>query len=143
MATKVNFRAAANREFPTLEPGTYEFKFVKADKKVGQTSKQEYVSFDFKHDEGDDAPEPNMHVFNNYSLQPQSLWALRDVLKCLDCDPDILDDEDVDVEDAIASVLDNRCALKLGVESYKSNDKDDKGEQIVKQRNSILAVMRV
>lgn len=143
MATKVNFRAAAEREFPVLEPGTYEFKFVKADKKIGQQSGKEYVSLDFQHDEGEDAENPNMHVFNNYSLQAQSLWALRDVLKSLECDEAILNDEEADVEEAIRSVYNNRCAIKLGIEEYDSNDKDETGKPIRKKRNNVLAVMRV
>lgn len=142
---KVNF-AAAKSEFPVLAEDVVEAKLIKATMfktASGPNKGSDNVKLEFQRDEGEDVENPNMHFFQNYSLLPQSVWKLRQHLEALDCDPEILNDEDYEVEDAVKTVMQNRCALELDIEEYESNERGPDGKPITKSRNVIKNIMRV
>lgn len=65
--------------------------------------------------------EKNRKVWSNFSLQPQSLWALKAFLVTLGFDPDYLG-KDFDLKEE--EIVGNECCLNLGhpQEGRKNNE---------------------
>ena len=65
---------AKGGDFPLFEPGEYPFTIFEIEEKTGNTSGAPYLAFTFKHAESE------QRLWRNFSLQPQSLWAIKRLL---------------------------------------------------------------
>lgn len=103
--------------FEPLEEGQYEAtyvggKYTAKSKSSGQPS----VSVTFQLSE--DGLE-NRKLFKNYSLQPQSLWAFKQLLVALGMDEESLEEGDFDVEEVLKELVGARVILDVTVGEYQ------------------------
>lgn len=72
MTTRITFPAGDDGpEFELLPEGVYAAKIWAVQQKMGRTSGEPYMAFDYKID---DSPR---HLWDNFSLQEQALWRLK------------------------------------------------------------------
>lgn len=106
MATKVNF-ANVSTSYEPLPAGDYEGMLI--GHKIG-TSAQGFptCSLEFTQVEN-----PNKHMFANYSLQPQSLWAIKGDLIRLGAKVEDMNSEDADLDKIIEGLYSYTATLKF------------------------------
>lgn len=103
-------------DFKPLPSGIYQcrlsgWKFEAAAKSSGQP----FYALEFTVDEGE---YQNRKLFRNQSLQPNSLWALKQTLMRLGAkETDFADDKDLD--EVVASVVGNECRLDVDQREYE------------------------
>lgn len=107
MATKVNF-ANVQTSYTPREAGDYEGLLI--GHKVG-TSAQGMPTCSLEFTEVDN---PNKHMFANYSLQPQSLWAIKRDLIRLGAKVEAMNDEDADLDKIIEGLYSYTATLRFG-----------------------------
>lgn len=120
MATKVNF-ANVSTSYEPLSAADYEGLLVQH--KIG-TSKQGFptCALEFTQIEN-----PNKHMFANYSLQPQSLWAIKRDLIRLGASVEQMNSEDADLDKIIESLYGYTATLRFGdPRPYTDKDGVDK-----------------
>lgn len=109
---KLNF---ANVTSSALPPGEYlctltAVKFTEA----SQSSGQPYIAAEFtvREDSDGSTQHAGRKLFRNFSLQPQSLFALKQAMIALDADPDIFEqEEDFDIVEYLKEELIGHEAL--------------------------------
>lgn len=116
MATKVNF-ANVQTSYTPREAGDYEGLLISH--KVG-TSAQGMPTCSLEFTEVDN---PNKHMFANYSLQPQSLWAIKRDLIRLGAKVEDMNDEDADLDKIIEGLYSYTATLHFG-DPRPGKDKD-------------------
>jgi hypothetical protein len=112
--TKINFSNV--QTLAPLPEGEYqailsEFKVVDKAKSSGKP----YVALTFSITEEGYA---GRKVWRNFSLQEQSLWALKQTLIRLGVDPDTLADGDVELEDILGEAIGSPCVVVIGIREY-------------------------
>lgn len=117
MGIKVNMRDVQDNI--TLPPGDYvmqlsAYKVAEASKSTGKP----FVTFDMIVMDDDNTEYNGRHAWRNYSLQPQALWALKQAMIAFDCDPDIFDDDDLDIEDALNDLIGYKALVTITNEEY-------------------------
>ena len=103
-------------EFGVLSPGRYEATVFNISREVGRSSGQPYLSFDFK------LKDSAQHLWHNFSLQPQALWAFKRFLIAMGFSAEELAGE-VDVE--IEEMLGKEVTLVVTVREYEGKDTND------------------
>lgn len=80
---ELDFTGSSDSEttFEALEPGVYPAHIYNITKKVGVESGKPYLAFEFNLDSTENPSLGKRRAWDNYSLQPQALWKLRDLLK--------------------------------------------------------------
>ena len=78
MPIQIDFTGVTDEGFEVLEPGIYDANLYNIKQEVGKESGKPYLSFEFV------LPTQNKrHLWSNFSLQPQALWRLKQVLVVL------------------------------------------------------------
>lgn len=109
MATKVNF-AQVQTSYAPRPAGDYvglliSHKINEASASSGQpTASLEYTEVE----------NPNKHMFANYSLQPQSLWAIKRDLLRLGAKVEDMNSEDADLDEIITKLYGYTATLRFG-----------------------------
>ena len=113
---RLNFsEVTQNTDFPVNEPGEYLGRITNVEQKVGKSSGQPYLNVEGKLDEG------TGKVWAIYSLQPQSLWRLKQLLVRLGWDEqDLAEDIDFDADDLIGK----QALFVLTVEEYEGKERN-------------------
>jgi hypothetical protein len=75
--TRITFPEDDGPQFELLPEGLYGARIWAVEQKIGLHSGEPYMAFDFKID---DSPR---HLFDNFSLQSQSLWRLKRLFQLL------------------------------------------------------------
>lgn len=120
MATKVNF-ANVQTSYTPRPAGDYEGLLIAH--KIG-VSKQGFPTAALEFTEVEN---PNKHMFANYSLQPQSLWAIKRDLIRLGASVEQMNSEDADLDVIISSLYGYTAVLKFGdPRPYTDKDGVDK-----------------
>lgn len=107
MATKVNF-ANVQTSYVPREAGNYEGLLI--GHKIGTSAK----GFPTASMEYTEVENPNRHMFANYSLQPQSLWAIKRDLIRLGATVEDMNAEDADLDKIIEALYSYTATLKFG-----------------------------
>ena len=85
MPIKLDFSATQDNDFSPLDAGTYDATIFTIEQKLGRESKQPYLEFTYQLSDGS-----NRRLWQNFSLQPQALWKLKQHLVALGQDPEKL-----------------------------------------------------
>lgn len=116
MGAKVDF-SGVSTSFEVLEEGLYpgklaDFKYVAVSKSSGKPYYQ--LEFDITEPEGRKA-------WRNYSLQPQSLFAIKRALIILGADEDDLEGE-IDLDEVLPQLIGADCTLALVIDNEYDPD---------------------
>lgn len=119
---KVDFSQV--KELSPIPPGKYastfsEFKIVPEAKGSGQPYAA--LTFTINAEEGE---YEGRKLWRNFSLQPQSLWALKQALINLGCSSDSFNAGD-DLEDLLGSMVGSECILDVGMKQFNGEDRND------------------
>jgi len=107
MGIKLDFTDADTKSgFEPLEPALYRAHVSKVEPRKGKTSGKPYLSVEFELPDED-----NRKLWQNFSLQPQSLWALKAFMVTLGFDPDDMGGE-FELEEE--EIVGNECCLNVG-----------------------------
>ena len=118
---KISFKDVANN---VVDPGEYLCNFTgQKYEEASQSSGKPYIRADFtvRHLASDetDVKFAGRKLFRNFSLQPQSLFALKGLMVALDCDPDIFEEEDLDITEALGELIGGECVVTVTNEEYQ------------------------
>ena len=122
MSPRIDFSGVT--EFKAIPEGTYPcvfsaFKYVEQAKSSGQP----YIELNFTVSEGEHA---GRKLYRNYSLQPQSLWAIKNTLITLGVAPEAFADEGgVEISDLCNEAIGATCAVQVKVHEYQGADRND------------------
>jgi hypothetical protein len=119
MAIKIDFEGAGEGGFEPIPAGTYSAKVTKVTYHAkAKSSGQPYLEFEFGAIEGQGE---KRRLWRNYSLQPQSLWALKQTLTRLGVE---VPDGELDIEPE--ELVGQPCQLVVSVKPhYRDPDKED------------------
>ena len=107
MGIKLDFtNTDENKDFKALTPGAYRAHIAGVESRLGKQSGKPYLAVTFELPD-----ENNRKAWSNYSLQPQSMWAIKALMVTLGFDPDELDGEFDLSEDQL---LGQECVVHLG-----------------------------
>jgi len=101
--------------FEPFPVGEHPFRIWEIKSKIGKDSQQPYMEWTFKHKDSE------RRVWNNFSLQPQSLWVLKATLADLGYDAESMEGE---FEFEPNDVIGMEVILVLDVEQYQGKDKN-------------------
>ena len=108
----LDMSGADDKDFQPLDPGVYEVTVFGIEQKVGKTSGKPYLEFTFK------MKDSERRIWSNYSLQPQSMWALKKVLvDAFGYDPEKLSGAEVEFEPK--DLLGKPCKLVVSQGTYE------------------------
>lgn len=123
MPIKLNFKGVSSKGFEPFEVGVpLPFTIFNITQEVGKESKQPYLKFEFQMSGG------KRKAWRNYSLQPQSLFMLKNLLVQLDYEEEDLEAEDFDFNPT--DILGREVYLTFGPE--KEGDNGFTSQEIVK-----------
>ena len=77
MGVKLDFSNVGEGGFSPMPAGTYPATIFNIEQKLGRESRQPYLEFTFK------VKDSNRQQWSNYSLQPQAIWKLKQLLMTL------------------------------------------------------------
>lgn len=118
MPIRVDFTDVQDTGFTPLDVGTYNAVVFDAGVREGRTSGKPYVNWEMKIVDGDSA---GRRAWYTTSLQPQSLWKLRQVLVNLGTNPEELEG---DFELELADYIGRTCRIVIGHEEYNGEVRD-------------------
>ncbi len=95
--------------------GNYTAQIVKIEQKEGESSGEPYLSCQWKISEG---KLEGRKIFDNISLQPQSLWRFRTILENIGYET-----EDGEMEIDPADLLEEDCGIEVVNEEYDGKDR--------------------
>jgi hypothetical protein len=124
MPIRVNFEGVStDNTFAPWDINTpIEFTIFNITVREGKDSGKPYLEFEFKHSDS------NRKAWRNYSLQPNALWALKQLLVDLGTDPEDLEGEfDFEPND----VLGSRVNLFFGQEREYNGRKTQDVDRVV------------
>lgn len=109
-------------DFEPVEEGRYNGIFESYEYRAqSKSSGQPYVVMAFRISEGD---HEGRKFFRNFSLQKQSLWALKRVLVRLGVDGEELGGP-IDIDDIMPEVTGAPCVLVIGTHLYEDEIRND------------------
>lgn len=136
----VDFNNAVEPTFEPVPKGTYDAQLDGWELKDGPKGAYyslTYVLTDEAIPEGE-----TKKVFQNSSVAPGALWRFKkDMLRLGANAQDMEPGSNVDTDEIVASVVGAPCRLRLDVVRYESNDTDDEGNKIWKERNEVKEVL--
>lgn len=107
-----------------LPEGVYQFEVIDIERKVGESSKEPYLAFELA--VADDGEFKGTKCWDNFSLQPQSLWKLRGFLDA--AGQETVDGPmDLDLDELVGLVVE----AEVFHETYKGKDKHRIGSYLV------------
>lgn len=95
--------------------GEYTARLAKVEEREGESSGEPYLSCQWKIVGG---KSDGATVYDNISLQPQSLWRFRTILECLG-----LETEDGEMDISTEDMVDSECLIEVTNEEYDGKDK--------------------
>lgn len=94
---KVDF-SDADVEFSPVEPGEYRAQIVSVEQREARETGKPYLNVGFQ------LLDNGRRVWRNYSLQPQALWALKQLLVAAGVDPEQLSGEtELDTDELVGA----------------------------------------
>ena len=109
-------------EMEVLPAGAYNATAYEWEQRFGRDSGQPYISLTFQIASGDYS---GRKLWSNYSLQPQSLWALKRFLITAGITEDSFPDEDgaeLDIEPLLRQVMGRPVVITATVGQYQGRD---------------------
>jgi len=121
-AFKLNFKGVTN---DVVLPGDYVARLTGVKyNAASQSSGKPYIAAEFTivSDLDLDTKFGGRKVFRNFSLQPQSLFALKSAMIALNCDPEIFEEEeDIDITEYLKeNLVGNEAVLTVTNEDYNN-----------------------
>jgi len=106
------------KELEVVEADDYdaklsEYEYIEKSKSGGKP----YYKFTFEAEVGDETRK----FFRNFSVTPDSLWALKRALIVLGVDEESFGGE-VDLDEVIDEVVGNSCIIEVAVKEYEGRD---------------------
>ena len=134
MSPLVNLGQVEERTFDPLPAGTYEARMTGQELKDSQSSEYQYHSIEFTIDEGEYA---DRKLWDNYSLNPKSLFAMKRTLVALGAPQDDLsEDSEKESEELWEDRIGEPCRLVVKQRTYTDPDTGEK-----KLQNDITKVL--
>ena len=113
-SVKVDFSGVEVKDF-SIPDGDYVLTVTSVEKKRSESSGQDYLSWEFKVAEG---PSKGKKVWHNTSLQPQSLWTLRQLLEAMG-----MEVEEGEMELELDDMAGESVGASIANEKYEGKDR--------------------
>lgn len=111
----VDFEGVESGGGMPIPDGNYTASLVKIEEKEGADSGEPYLSCQWKISEG---KLEGRKLYDNISLQPQSLWRLRTILECIGYE---VEEGPMDIDPS--DILEEECGIEVVNEEYDGKDK--------------------
>jgi hypothetical protein len=135
---KLSFKGITT-EFAPSPAGLYDAIVESSEVRMGQQSNQPYlaVTFALRGDKPDGSGRATGKQWNNYPLQPNTLWRLKKDAIAMGVPVEKLESE-FSIEELQEDILNRDVVLEVEIENYKPNPQGE--PDVIKQRNKVRAV---